>query len=239
MEIAKEENVPPYIVFSDKTLNDMCIKLPFTPEEMLTVTGVGQNKKEKYGERFSELILQVTGGNREGYSWIEPNLSIIPETEKKGISNSSASVQRKQENTTIKGNLPKETNSFEDKSKSSTAGKGKKKKEEFHFTRWMAERIDCEGDCMLSEFVKKLNQQIDEKQMKRLTAVSIEKKLEEQDYIHCEYHLRPIVIVKKKGKEQGFFVAKRISQNGNEYDVLMLNPQTQRWLLEKVVEKNL
>ena len=33
----------------------------------------GQNKKEKYGERFSELILQVTGGNREGYSWTESN----------------------------------------------------------------------------------------------------------------------------------------------------------------------
>lgn len=73
MEIAKKENVPPYIVFSDKTLTDMCIKLPFTSEEMLRVTGVGQNKKEKYGRRFSELIRQVTGGNRDGYSWTEPN----------------------------------------------------------------------------------------------------------------------------------------------------------------------
>ena len=61
----------------------MCRKLPFTPEEMLTVTGVGQNKKEKYGQRFSELILQVTGGNREGYSWIEPNLSTASEADKK------------------------------------------------------------------------------------------------------------------------------------------------------------
>ena len=37
---------------------------------------------------------------------------------------------------------------------------GKKGKEEFYFTRWMAERIDCKGDCMLAEFVKKLNEQI-------------------------------------------------------------------------------
>ena len=35
MEIAKEESVPPYIVFSDKALADMCVKLPFNKEEML------------------------------------------------------------------------------------------------------------------------------------------------------------------------------------------------------------
>lgn len=73
MELARKENVPPYIVFSDKTLTDMCIKLPFTPEEMLAVNGVGQNKKEKYGLAFSELIYHVTGGSRDGYSWTESN----------------------------------------------------------------------------------------------------------------------------------------------------------------------
>ena len=54
--IAKEEKVPPYIVFSDKTLTDMCIKKPATKEEMLAVSGVGEYKFEKYGERFLEVI---------------------------------------------------------------------------------------------------------------------------------------------------------------------------------------
>lgn len=56
LEIAREEHMPPYIVFSDKTLVDMCAKLPKTREEMLTVTGVGEVKYQKYGERFLEVL---------------------------------------------------------------------------------------------------------------------------------------------------------------------------------------
>lgn len=56
MEIARQEKVPPYIVFSDKTLVHMCIIKPKTEEEMLTVTGVGAFKFEKYGTRFLEVL---------------------------------------------------------------------------------------------------------------------------------------------------------------------------------------
>lgn len=56
LEIAREEHMPPYIVFSDKTLVDMCAKLPETKEEMLTVMGVGEVKYQKYGERFLEVL---------------------------------------------------------------------------------------------------------------------------------------------------------------------------------------
>lgn len=55
-QIAKEEKVPPYIVFSDKTLTHMCIVKPEDKEEMLSVSGVGEFKYEKYGERFLEAI---------------------------------------------------------------------------------------------------------------------------------------------------------------------------------------
>ncbi|MEG2060052.1 MAG: HRDC domain-containing protein, partial [Lachnospiraceae bacterium] len=56
MEIAKQEKVPPYIVFSDKTLNHMCQLLPKNREEMLQVSGVGEVKYEKYGNPFLEII---------------------------------------------------------------------------------------------------------------------------------------------------------------------------------------
>lgn len=56
LAIAKEEKVPPYIVFSDKTLTHMCIVKPETKEEMLTVSGVGEYKFQKYGERFLAKI---------------------------------------------------------------------------------------------------------------------------------------------------------------------------------------
>ena len=52
MIIAREEGMPPYIVFSDKTLIDMCETLPLNAEAML----VGQNKLMKYGQRFVNEI---------------------------------------------------------------------------------------------------------------------------------------------------------------------------------------
>ncbi len=56
MEIAKEEHVPPYIVFSDKTLADMALKKPKNKKEMLAVSGVGEVKYQKYGKRFLECL---------------------------------------------------------------------------------------------------------------------------------------------------------------------------------------
>ena len=58
-EIAREEKVPPYIVFSDKTLTHMCLLKPKTKEEMLKVSGVGEFKFEKYGERFLACIQSI------------------------------------------------------------------------------------------------------------------------------------------------------------------------------------
>ena len=52
LEIARKENMPPYIVFNDKTLIDMAAKVPSSRQEMLDVSGVGEHKYMKYGERF-------------------------------------------------------------------------------------------------------------------------------------------------------------------------------------------
>lgn len=61
-EIAKEEKVPPYIVFSDKTLVHMCLVKPKNKGEMLKVSGVGEFKFEKYGERFLDKIRDSLSG---------------------------------------------------------------------------------------------------------------------------------------------------------------------------------
>lgn len=55
-EIAAAANIPPYIVFSDKTLKDMCVKRPADKAGMLDVFGVGESKFEKYGEQFIAAI---------------------------------------------------------------------------------------------------------------------------------------------------------------------------------------
>jgi ATP-dependent DNA helicase RecQ len=69
--IAREEAVPPYIVFSDKTLLDMCRKVPFEESEMLNVQGVGTNKFEKYGEEFLKAILQFCQGEKQSFCYEE------------------------------------------------------------------------------------------------------------------------------------------------------------------------
>lgn len=59
LEIAREEKIPPYMVFSDKTLIHMCILKPGNEEEMLNVTGVGRHKFEKYGKRFIDAVQKM------------------------------------------------------------------------------------------------------------------------------------------------------------------------------------
>ena len=51
-DIAREENIPPYLIFSDKTLRGMCELRPKTEEELADVSGVGEKKLAKYGARF-------------------------------------------------------------------------------------------------------------------------------------------------------------------------------------------
>ena len=55
-EIAGEEKVPPYMIFSDKTLALMSAAHPENLEEMLRISGVGEFKLQKYGERFLQVI---------------------------------------------------------------------------------------------------------------------------------------------------------------------------------------
>lgn len=55
-EIAQENHVPPYIIFSDKTLKDMSLLKPRDNDEFLLVSGVGEKKMEVYGPQFLPII---------------------------------------------------------------------------------------------------------------------------------------------------------------------------------------
>ena len=56
MKLAQEAGVPPFVVFSDKTLRDMSARMPITNDDFLEVNGVGLAKLERYGEAFMEEI---------------------------------------------------------------------------------------------------------------------------------------------------------------------------------------
>ncbi len=58
-QIATQKGIPPYIVFSDKTLKDLSNKQPQNKEEMLAVHGIGEVKFERYGEEFLGVLQEV------------------------------------------------------------------------------------------------------------------------------------------------------------------------------------
>ena len=61
-EIANQENIAPYIVFSDMTLIEMAEKKPKNRWDMLKIKGVGNQKFHNYGQQFLELINNFNGG---------------------------------------------------------------------------------------------------------------------------------------------------------------------------------
>ena len=71
LSIAREEGLPPYIIFSDKTLIDMCVKTPKDKAAMLNVSGVGSAKFEKYGERFIEAVTAFMDDNPDAVTNIK------------------------------------------------------------------------------------------------------------------------------------------------------------------------
>ncbi|HJV45435.1 MAG TPA: DNA helicase RecQ [Bacillota bacterium] len=58
-QIADQQGIPPYLVFSDSTLREMAIQLPQTRYELLQVKGVGEAKLAAYGESFLEALAMV------------------------------------------------------------------------------------------------------------------------------------------------------------------------------------
>ena len=62
-KIAKTNNLPPYVIFQDPSLEDMCINYPITLEELANIQGVGTGKAQKYGKEFVDVIKQYVEDN--------------------------------------------------------------------------------------------------------------------------------------------------------------------------------
>ena len=62
-EVARQKNLPPYVIFQESSLEDMATKYPITLEEMENISGVGKNKAKKFGKPFVELIEKYVEDN--------------------------------------------------------------------------------------------------------------------------------------------------------------------------------
>ena len=62
-EISRDENLPPFVIFQDPSLEDMTIQYPITEDELKQISGVGVGKAAKYGAPFLELIAEYVEEN--------------------------------------------------------------------------------------------------------------------------------------------------------------------------------
>ncbi len=81
-DISKKEKLPPFVIFQDPSLEDMCIQFPITLEEMQRITGVGAGKAKKYGQPFIDVIKTYV----EEHDIIRPNDVLVKSVPKKSIS---------------------------------------------------------------------------------------------------------------------------------------------------------
>ena len=79
-EISQEENLPAYMIFSDKVLLELKQQLPQNKEEMLRINGIGEVKYEKYAQRFLDLCSTLKEENRSSKEALKPLTKTYLET---------------------------------------------------------------------------------------------------------------------------------------------------------------
>src|SRR5699024_3791579 len=77
-KVAKEKNVPPYVLFSDATLKDLCRYFPQTKEEILQIKGIGMKKYDQYGEIFIQAITEWKKDNPDVERSVEISDTLPP-----------------------------------------------------------------------------------------------------------------------------------------------------------------
>jgi len=253
-EIAKEEKVPPYIVFSDRTLVHMCSVKPVTKGEMLSVSGVGEFKYEKYGERFLECIraernvavhteesgdrngnaqaaeytMDTAAGEAVGY-FGEDDIyfsSDSDEFDDWSIDDAMAAWENGSQE-------PVKQKSSPAKASATKTKKTKVTKTDFVMTQELAEQLHYSERMSLSDFVGQINDMRDDTVMKRLTIKEVEQKLVDDG---C-FEERFFNGMKRKnlteaGRMFGIVAEKRLSEKGNEYDVFYYTERAQRGIVE-------
>lgn len=256
--IAKEEKVPPYIVFSDKTLVHMCSVKPRTKAEMLSVSGVGEFKFEKYGERFLECV------RAEGKTEIRKTAETPAGIESAGAlgyhdgddlyfsSDSSEfdewsiddalaawdSGSPEPANTEPAGQMPARYKETPAKASAPKTKKGKSAKTDFVMTQELAEQLHYSPQVSLSDFVGQINDLRDDEIMKRLTIKEVEQKLVDDGYFEEKFfNGMKRKYLTEAGTVYGIVAEKRLSEKGNEYEVFYYTEKAQReivdWLLNE------
>ncbi|MEK4213530.1 ATP-dependent DNA helicase RecQ [Bacillus wiedmannii] len=90
-EIAQGEGVPPFVIFSDQTLKDMCAKMPQSDSELLTVKGIGEHKLVKYGSHFLQAVQHFIEENPNYAETIKTE--VVSERKKSGKASANSHLE--------------------------------------------------------------------------------------------------------------------------------------------------
>lgn len=90
-EIAQGEGVPPFVIFSDQTLKDMCAKMPRNDSELLTVKGIGEHKLVKYGSHFLQAVQHFIEENPNYAETIKTE--VVTERKKSGKASANSHLE--------------------------------------------------------------------------------------------------------------------------------------------------
>lgn len=90
-EIAQGEGVPPFVIFSDQTLKDMCAKMPQSDSELLTVKGIGEHKLVKYGLHFLQAVQHFIEENPNYAETIKTE--VVSERKKSGKASANSHLE--------------------------------------------------------------------------------------------------------------------------------------------------
>ncbi|OWT50963.1 DNA helicase RecQ [Bacillus sp. K2I17] len=90
-EIAQGEGVPPFVIFSDQTLKDMCAKMPQSDSELLTVKGIGEHKLVKYGSHFLQAVQHFIKDNPNYAETVKTE--VVTERKKSGKASANSHLE--------------------------------------------------------------------------------------------------------------------------------------------------
>ncbi|MDT0685669.1 DNA helicase RecQ [Autumnicola psychrophila] len=108
LEIAREEEIPAYLIFNDATLKEMEKERPMTDDDFMQINGVGRQKMQDYGYRFIKEIIAFSKEKRERKSAKKgKTYQITGELYKEGLSVEEIAKKRKLASTTIFSHLLK------------------------------------------------------------------------------------------------------------------------------------
>ena len=221
--IASEEGLPPYIIFNDKTLIDMVTKTPLDRAQMLNVSGIGEAKFSKYGERFIEAVREFVDENPGAVTFISDSRDA-----EAGITSS------KDAEAGI-------TSSASEKAAASGGGtkrKSRKTKEEFYLNPEDIDKFEYKDIRNIIEIRDELKRISSAENIKQIHGTDIFRFLTDLGYVNeVLTDGRLVRQATETGVSKGIISVEKISEKGNVYEVLMYPAGVQKEIVEHYVGK--